>query len=139
MRKCLFLIVVVLLTACEKDMMEPAALGPNVGIIGTWVEDQSRGDTLQLQRSGKLDQDKYGFKLDENGTFLERKNAGWCGTAPITYDTFEGSWEVVSDSLLDITVGYWGGVMTYQIRIISVDDEELVIKYLYTDAREEAR
>ena len=114
------------------------ALGENVGIVGTWVDNGYMGDTLLLYRAGELDSQNYGFTIPEDGTFVERKNSGWCGTPPIAYDNFEGTWEVVSDSLLDITVAYWGGMMTYQIRIISVDAQELSIRYLYDENRVES-
>ena len=51
----------------------------------------------------------------------------------------DGTWEAVSDSLLDITVAYWGGMMTYQMRIVSLDAEALAIRYLYTEARVDTR
>ena len=135
MKQLVFLIVMVLMISCEKEFMDLEALGSNAGIVGTWVENEYKGDTLFLQRNGKLDDEKYGFTINDDGTFIEHKNSGFCGTPPIAYDNFEGSWETVSDSLLDITVAYWGGMMTYQIRIVSLDAEELAIRYLYTEAR----
>jgi len=139
MRQLAFLIVVLLLVSCEKNLMEMDALGSNASIVGTWVEDRYKGDTLFLQRNGAFDKEKYGFALNGDGTFVEHKNAGWCGTPPITYDNFDGTWEAVSDSLLDITVAYWGGMMTYQMRIVSLDAEALAIRYLYTEARVDTR
>lgn len=139
MKTLVFLIMMVLMVSCGKEFLEMAALGENVGIVGTWIDNGYMGDTLLMYRAGDLDTEKYGFTLNEDGSFIERTNAGWCATPPITLENFEGTWEVVSDSLLDITVAYWGGMMTYQIRIISVDDQELAIKYLYTDARADAR
>jgi hypothetical protein len=138
MKRLIILVVVVLLISCEKNMLELADLGSNAGIVGTWIEDEYQGDTLFLHRNGAFDKEKYGFTINDDGTFIEHKNAGWCGTPPITYDSFEGSWEAVSDSLLNITVAYWGGMMTYQIRIVSLDAEELAIRYLYTENRMDA-
>lgn len=138
MKRLAFLIVMVLMVSCEKDLMELEALGSNVGIVGTWVENEYKGDTLFLQRNGAFDKEKYGFTINDDGTFVEHKNAGWCGTPPITFDSFDGIWEAVSDSLIDITVAFWGGMMTYQIRIVSLDAEELAIRYLYTDNRMES-
>ena len=135
MKRLAFLIVMVMMLSCEKDFMELEALGSNAGIVGTWVEDEYKGDTLFLERSGAFDKEKYGFTINDDGTYIEHKNAGWCGTPPITYDSFDGSWEAVSDSLLDITVAYWGGMMTYQMRIVSLGAEELAIRYLYTEDR----
>ena len=139
MRRVAFLIVMVLMVSCEKDLMELEALGSNVGIVGTWVENEYKGDTLFLQRNGAFDKEKYGFTINDDGTFVEHKNAGWCGTPPITFDSFDGTWEAVSDSLIDITVAFWGGMMTYQIRIVSLDAEELAIRYLYTENRTDSR
>jgi len=138
MKRLAFLIAMVLMVSCEKNVMELDALGSNASIVGTWVENEYRGDTLFLQRNGAFDKEKYGFTISDDGTFIEHKNAGWCGTPPITYDSFDGTWEAVSDSLIDITVAFWGGMMTYQIRIVSLDAEELAIRYLYTDNRMES-
>lgn len=138
MKHLAFLIMMVLMVSCEKDSMVMEALGSNVGIVGTWVENVYKGDTLFLQRNGAFDKEKYGFTINDDGTFIEHKNAGWCGTPPITYDSFDGTWEAVSDSLIDITVAFWGGMMTYQIRIVSLDAEELAIRHLYTEDRMES-
>jgi hypothetical protein len=131
--------LLVLLAACEKEFLEAEALGANAGIVGTWISDGYLGDTTLMKRAGELDDENYGFTFQEDGTFIERKNSGWCGTPPIAYANFDGTWEVVSDSLLDITVGYWGGMMTYQIRIISVTGENLAMKYLYNEDMAKAR
>jgi len=134
----MFLLVTILMVSCEKVSVDLAALGENSGIVGTWIEDGYNGDTLLMNRSGKLVSDRYGFTIEEDGTFIEHKNSGWCGTPPVSYDDFDGTWEAVSDSLLDIKVAYWGGVMTYQIRIVSVGGARLAIRYLYSVDRAEA-
>ena len=139
MKKTAFLLVLVIMFACEKDLMETEALGNNAGIVGTWIEQRYEEDVLWLDRAKNLDPSKYGFTINEDGTFIEHKNAGWCGTPPISYDNFDGTWEAVSDSLLEITVGYWGGTMTYQIRIVSLDGDNLAIRYLYAEDRAQAR
>lgn len=120
-----------ILFSCEKEAADPEKLGQNAGILGTWVEAGQDAGRMWLSRSGELDPDRYGFILREDGTFIEHKNAGWCGTPPITYAEYEGSWLALSDSLLEVTVGYWGGTMTYQMRIVSLDEEQLSIRYLY--------
>jgi hypothetical protein len=132
-------LLLVVTLSCEKEGLDAALLGENAGVVGTWVEETYVDDILWLRRTADLDPAGYGFTIKENGEFIERKNAGWCGTPPITYDNFEGSWEPLSDSLLDITVGYWGGMMTYQIRIVSLDHVNLAIRYLYAEDRASAR
>lgn len=139
MKKLLPLLFALLMIACEKELVDMEALGENEGIIGTWIENGYEEDVTLLKRGDQLDPSKYGFTIEENGSFIERKNAGWCGTPPITYDNFEGSWVALSDSLLEITVAYWGGTMNYQMRIVSHGPEELQIRYLYTNDRVDAR
>ena len=135
MKKIVFLLVLVLMISCEKELMEADALGENAGIVGTWIEHDYLDDVLKLNRADKLDPSKYGFSINDDGTFIENKNSGWCGTPPIAYGSFDGTWEAKSDSLLEVTVGYWGGIMTYQIRIVSLDSENLSIRYLYAADR----
>ena len=139
MKKMLMLLLAVLAISCEESLLEADNLGENTGIVGTWIEEGYEDDLTLLQRGEELDDSKYGFTIREDGTFIERKNAGWCGTPPITYANFEGTWEALSDSLLDITVGYWGGTITYQMRIVALDKEELKIRYLYSNDRVDAR
>ena len=135
MKKIVFLLVLVLMISCEKELMKADALGENAGIVGTWIEHGYVDDVLKLNRADKLDPSKYGFSINDDGTFIENKNSGWCGTPPIAYDSFDGTWEAKSDSLMEVTVGYWGGIMTYQIRIVSLDSEHLSIRYLYAADR----
>ena len=139
MKKLVILLFALLLTACEKESVDIEALGENEGIIGTWIENGYEEDLTLLKHADILDPSKYGFTIADDGSFVERKNAGWCGTPPITYENYEGSWVALSDSLIEITVGYWGGTMTYQMRIVSLDAEDLQIRYLYTEDRLEGK
>lgn len=139
MKKIFILLMAMLLISCEEELPESDALGENAGLLGTWIEQGNEENLTLLERGEKLNDAKYGFVFKEDGTFTERKNSGWCGTPPISYENFDGTWEALSDSLIDITVAYWGGSMTYQMRIVSLDAEELKIRFLYTNDREEGR
>ncbi len=135
MKKIVFLIFWSCVFSCENDLMEADSLGDNADIIGTWIDNGYDDDILLLKRAEKFDPSKYGFTLHSDGTFTERKNSGWCATPPVALEDFDGTWEAVSDSLITVTVGYWGGTMTYQIRIVSLDYENLRIRYLYQEDR----
>ena len=132
-------LAVVFLSSCAEMAPEADLLGKNADIVGTWVEESRQDEITRLERAESLAQDTYGFTINEDGTFIERKNAEWYGTPPITYDNFEGTWEALSDSLLEVTVGYWGGSMTYQIRIVSLDEQYLRIRYLYAENRADSK
>lgn len=139
MKKLIVILIIASLAACEKEMGEADTLGDNAGILGTWVESGYADDVLQLNRQGELDPDRYGFSIHDDGTFVERKNSSFCGTPPISYGDYQGTWEAVSDSLLEITVGYWGGIMTYQIRIVSLSGDDLAVRFLYAQDRATSR
>ncbi len=140
MRKISFLLgIVFLLFSCSKDPDLGNALGINSGIIGSWKEKGFEGDVQYYQRSADLDFSVHGFMLGEEGSYKERAIEGWCATPPVSYATYEGSWEVLSDSLLDVVVGYWGGTRTYQIRILFLEGDELGIRFLSTDERVDSK
>lgn len=67
--------------------------------------------------------------------FIERKNSGWCGTPPVSYSDFEGNWSI-NDSLLNVSVAYWGGLADYQWKIISLDDKRLTIVVVSQEYKE---
>ncbi|MFQ6091227.1 MAG: YCF48-related protein [bacterium] len=102
-------------------------------LYGTWVRTGYDENITILRKSEELDDNEYGFIIYPDGKFIERKNAGWCATPPITYANFEGGWKRMSQNLLDITVGYWGGITSYQMEIVSLTPGELKILYHYSD------
>ena len=140
MKKLLLVVITIFMLACEKDQLEVENLGANVSVIGTWVDVNDplfspEEGIMRLNRAEELDADLYGFIFHEDGSFTERKNSGWCGTPPIAYDNFEGTWNPLNDTLIDITVAYWGGTLTYQMWIVSLEGDELDIRYLFTEDR----
>ena len=141
MKKLLAVVITIFMLACEKDQLEVENLGENISIIGTWLGEAdislppADDGVTRFSRSEDLDPDRYGFIFHEDGSFTERKNSAWCGTPPIAYDNFEGSWSPLNDTLIDITVAYWGGTLTYQMWIVSLEGDKLGIRYLFTEDR----
>ena len=130
MKHALLITFLALLFSCEHKFLDTEMLGENADIIGTWIENGTEGDLFLFERGDVLDPTKYGFTIKDDGTFIERKNAERDLAASVSFDNFDGSWEALSDSLLEITVGYWGGAMTYQMRIVFLDQLNLGIRYL---------
>ena len=101
-------------------------------VIGNWIRPQYDDSTVTYVRSDGLKDNEYGFSFKRDSVFIERKNAGWCGTPPVSYDDFEGTWSI-EDSVLKITVAYWGGFLDYKWKIMSLDQHHLTV---YTIALE---
>ncbi len=129
MQKYIFISILVfsgLWFSCEKTKTSP---DPGK-LEGTWVEDHYEEDVLILDKSDEIQEDNYGFTIYKGGKFTEYKNAGWCGTPPISYAD-DGNWEYENDSTLKVVVGYWGGTMTYKLDIIELTKDNLKVRYHY--------
>ena len=120
---------VILLTSCDKnDYNEPQSL------IGHWAHpaysDNAEGKIfISYARTNSLPEDSDGIEFKKNGSLIERKNAGWCGTPPVTYDNYSGKWHIKDDNLV-INVDYWGGVEHRIWKIIDVSNTMLKIEVL---------
>ena len=116
--------------ACEKNNENAAPA--NDHLIGSWFNPQYNDSNVTFERSEGLVENEYGFSFNEDDTFIERKNAGWCATPPISYADFDGIW-TKNDSIIEITVEYWGGNAEYTWKIVSIDEATLKIIRLEED------
>ncbi len=120
---CAFLMLPLLLSCSKENGIEP--YDPQ-SIIGYWVDLQIQDTVWTFKRAHRLKDGEHGIAFKPDRELIERKNAGWCGTPPVSYADFEGTWHQ-NDSLIDISVGYWGGTSNYQWRIISIDNNTLKV------------
>jgi hypothetical protein len=120
----LLLASIIILNACKQNTEPP--IDESNKLLGTWINPVYVDTLYRFERTTALQDTAYGFSIQSDKVFIERKNSGWCGTPPITYENYKGTWSE-SDSVLSITVGYWGGTCDYQWKIISVDDKYLTV------------
>lgn len=78
--------------------------------------------------------DASGYIFHDDGCLIVRKNAGWCGTPPITYANYEGNWNYVHDTKVFISADYWGtpeggGRHEYHLNILELTEEKLVVQW----------
>jgi len=112
------------LIACKKS--DDIAVDDSNLLKGSWINPVINYSTLTYQRANSLNENEPGLAFKNEKFFMERKNAGWCGTPPIVYADFEGSW-VQDDSIINITVDYWGGQAFYEWKIESLSKTQLTI------------
>ena len=138
MKKIVLMIVpalicgMVLMAGCEKQDLN---LNGFDNIIGCWknpvYEDNTDGKSiLCYERSNSLPANSGGIEFLKNGTLVERKNAGWCGTPPIFYNNFSGEWQIQDNDEIKIDVAYWGGMEHRIWKIINVTGSTLKIEVM---------
>jgi hypothetical protein len=85
-------------------------------LIGTWSSSFYENElTVYTRTPDFIESD--GIKFNADGTLIQRKNAGWCGTPPITYANYDGTWTKINDTIIEIKAGYWGGTTTSRLDI----------------------
>ena len=120
-----------LFLACEKQNIEPIDMPE--GLYAIWVENNREDGIWEYEKANKFDENKSGFQIIGNGKFIDRKNSGWCGTPPISYSNYEGKWSKISDTLISVESQFWGGATSFQMEIVSINENELKIRYIYQD------
>ena len=116
--------------SCDKD--EEIVLSPTGEILaGTWVYEGYANDVYEYSRANQLDHDRAGFIFHTNGKLTNRQNNSFCGTGPIVYENYKGSWNTEADSLVQIHSKYWGGDIDFKLEIVSVSTDKLLVRYDY--------
>lgn len=115
------------LVSCQKD--EIPEMNQDKNLIGNWINPIYIDTLVTYEWSEKLIDNQYGISFMPGNEFTERKNSGWCGTPPVTTADYQGTW-TKSDSIVNITVGYWGGTADYTWKIVSVTNRNLVISII---------
>jgi hypothetical protein len=131
----LLLFLMVLLTSCENDIelkSEEAEL-----LIGHWISPVYIDTLVQYTRAEALNENDYGISFNGANSLVERQNAGWCGTPPISYANYNGTWSKTGD-FIDITVDFWGGRANHKWKVIANDLKTLTIypiksEYIYKE------
>lgn len=118
-----------LFTSCTKEEIK---IDQDNLLIGIWIYSDFQDNTAIYIRDQEF-VDNHCYKFSSDGTLNERKNSGWCGTPPISYADYTGSWSVLNDTLIQIKVGYWGGTMSYKLDIESVSVDSLKVQYSPVD------
>lgn len=122
----IFSLIGLMTISCEKNDADNNITKTNPIIQGSWINPIYNDSTIILEKSNDLKSNDYGIAFKDDGLLVERKNSGWCGTPPISYSDFNGTW-AIKDSVIQISVDYWGGKADYIWKIVSIDNYKLRI------------
>jgi len=118
----LILFPFLLLVSCNNDI----EINESDLLIGNWINPVVNDTIYIFERSLKLQEDAYGLTFDVSCKFTERTISGWCATPPVSYTDNEGEWSR-NDSIISVSTIYWGGLVDYKWKVISVDKSILKI------------
>ncbi len=121
------LIALMLFIGCTKHD-DKTAINSTEEYVGTWVNSQFNDSVYTVTRSNSFVDNKDGFMINADGTFVQRINSGMCATPPIVYANYPGKWTLFPDNTLFIETEYWGGVTSFKFEIIEVNEEKMVYK-----------
>jgi len=126
----LLLFSLVCLTSCESNFdlkSENAEL-----LIGNWISPLYIDSLVQYTRAEALKDDYSGISFKSENLLIERQNAGRCGTPPISYANYNGTWSKTGD-IIDISVDFWGGKINRKWKVITIDEKTLTIYTVKSD------
>ncbi len=134
MKKTLLILSTLILSVALFSSCKQSDIDPKDPLIGTWVYKnyQQINGTEYLTvytRKANFDNDNSGISFRGFSKLIERKNVGWCGTPPISYGEYNGSY-TLKNKLITMESDGWNGKTTSRYEIISVDDNLLKIKLL---------
>ena len=97
-------------------------------LMAVWVFSDYEDEIIKYVKSESFKKDESGIEFKKNGKLTKRQNVGSCGTPPITYGNYKGSWKYTSDSTLTIKYNYWGGKSEQDWEIIELNSNSLKIR-----------
>ncbi len=101
-------------------------------LIGIWLfeENSSSENSATLLKSKKFKEDEPGIQLKKNGKLVKRQNAGRCGTPPISYANYEGTWAMTGNSTLTVKYEFFDGTIEEDWKILETNKNRLKIVVL---------
>lgn len=104
-------------------------------IVGTWIQSSRGKGVVEYNRNYFFDNQLPGIDFIRNGDLIIRQNSSYCGTPPISYSNFEGTWKRTSDSTIVLNYqikkrGNRSGEIEEEFLIVNKVNHKLIIKTL---------
>jgi hypothetical protein len=126
--KAVLFLVIVTQIGCEEDS-QSIMIDETDLLIGHWINPISNDSELKLTRANSLKDDEYGISFLLENQCVER-SSGWCGTPPLTFFDFEGTW-TKNESILIMTIDNgMNGLEDVKWKIKTLNDNYLIIERL---------
>ncbi len=127
----LFIVVALgFLSSCNKTDESAIPIDSSNLLLGVWVNSHYIDTAAIMTRSQNLIDTCDGYEFKADGTLIRRANSGDCGTPPIVYANYTGTWMQMPDKTIFIETEYWGGSTTFSLQIIKVDETKLIYRQI---------
>jgi hypothetical protein len=97
-----------------------------------WVYNDSQNGNLIYESKRNFNKSKSGIEFKEDGTLMRKQNSGWCGTPPIEFETVSGTWNYISDSIIEIEFKDWSGFRKDTLQVIELTEFKLTLKPIHS-------
>jgi hypothetical protein len=126
LKTVLFLLIVTTIGCSQENDVKP--INASNKLIGHWINPtyNSNGSELQLTRASSLKSNEYGLSFLEETQCVER-SSGWCGTPPLSFMDFQGTW-TRTDSVVMVTIDNGLGMQNIKWLIKTLDDKTLILE-----------
>jgi len=119
------LVLLILPVTSAFNSAEDKELG---ALFQKWVFVDSSDEGILYESHSRLKEDKSGMEFMKDGTMVVRQNDGGCGTPPISYGNFSGTWTAISKTEVALEYEYWGGTIKSTMTIVKLNKKELLVK-----------
>ena len=127
LKALLLIITICFFISCEKN--DEIIIDIENLLIGNWINPIYDNETITFERAASLKNKDYGISFKSNTIFIER-SSGWCGTAPLIFSDYEGTWQV-EKTLIKITKQSYP--QNFNWRILSLTKDKLTVKRELTE------
>ena len=125
----LFIILTLFITIFSCQNNEELVLDSGNLLLGYWTNAVYNSEITTFKRANKLPDAEYGVSFQKNGIFIKR-TSGWCGTPPLVFYNVEGNFSLKSKLIKVTSQGF---PTNFNWKIISLDENKLVVKRVLTD------
>ena len=127
----LIVLVAALTVSCKKftdDPVKPKTYQASA-FEGAYVSRILYDSLVVYQRTFAVKDDEYGITFKPNGVVIEHANSGFCGTPPVVYVNYTGTWSQ-QGAIVKATIPYQGGSSDLTWEIVSLTPTSLTVKYI---------
>lgn len=125
LKTVLFLLLVTTIGCSQEN--EAITINESDKLIGHWINPIYTGSELKLSRANSLKNDEYGLSFLEKSLCVER-SSGWCGTPPLTFSDFKGTWTRTDSNLIITIDNGLNGTQNIKWVIKTLDDNYLIME-----------